>query len=176
MEFNTVLQSRRSIRKFNQEEVSDELVRKIIEAGLLAPSAHFRQPWRFLILKEKDKEKVVDLIKDYAEESKTEDKSILRTAGLIEQGNVLILVFNASQENIKMDTLSIGACIENMLLESTNLGVSSLWIGNVIPVSQEIYQVFDISNLELMSGVLLGYFDGEVPNLTRKTYEDVVIR
>lgn len=176
MEFDIVLKTRRSIRKFNEKEVSDDVIKKIIEAGLLAPSAHFREPWRFLILKGEEKQKIVVLMKKYVDESKTLDKSILKTAGLIEQGNVLILVFNTSKENMKMDYLSIGACIENMLLESTNLGVSSLWVGNVIPIEKEIYDAFDIHDLELMSGVLLGYFDGEVPNLTRKNYEDVVIR
>ena len=176
MEFETVLKSRRSVRKFNQEEVSDEVVQKIIEAGLLAPSAHFREPWRFLILKGDDKEKIVSIMRKYVEESKTLDKSILKTAGLIEQGNVLILVFNKSKENIKMDTLTIGACIENMLLEATNLRVSSLWIGNVIPVSEEICDTFNIFDLELMSGVLLGYFDGEVPDLNRKSYEEVILK
>lgn len=175
MEFDKVLTSRRSIRKFNDKEVSNELVRKIIEAGLIAPSAHFREPWRFLILKGEDKNRLVKIMKDYVEESKTLDKSILRTAEIIEQGNVLVLVFNASLEHPKMDTLTIGACIENMLLASTNLGVSSLWIGNVIPVEDKIKEAFDISGLELMSGVLLGYFDGEIKELPRKTYEDVVI-
>jgi len=176
MEFNQVLEKRRSVRKFNQEEVEDVTIQKIIRSGLLAPSAHFRQPWKFLVLKGKEKQKIVDFMKNYVEKSKTEDKSISKTASIIEQGNVLILVFNTSQEHPKMDYLSIGACIENMLLESTNLGVSSLWIGNILPIEKEIASTFNISNLELMSGVLLGYFDGEIPNLDRKSYEDAVIQ
>ena len=34
MEFNEVLNKRRSIRKFNEKEVSDVLIRKIIESGI----------------------------------------------------------------------------------------------------------------------------------------------
>lgn len=46
----TLLQSRRSIRKFLNRPVSPEFIEKILEAARWAPSPHGRQPWRFAVL------------------------------------------------------------------------------------------------------------------------------
>ena len=52
MEFKQVLEKRRSIRKYTPQKVEDEKIKAIIEAGLLAPSAHNTQPWQILIVRE----------------------------------------------------------------------------------------------------------------------------
>lgn len=176
MEFQDTLIKRRSIRSFNDKDVSLEYVNKIIEASLIAPSAHNRQPWRFKILKGEDKNLVSKLMKEYVEVSGTSDKSILRTASIIENGNILILVFNASHEHYLMDNLSMGAAIQNMCLKATDLGIGSLWIGNCLCVKEKIMDYFQISkDLELVSAVLLGYSDGVVANINRKIIDEVII-
>ena len=45
---------RRSIRKFAPDDVSDEMIERMLEAANLAPSASNRQPWRFLVVKDKE--------------------------------------------------------------------------------------------------------------------------
>ena len=44
-----------SIRVYDDRKVDMETVRKVIEAGRLAPSAHNDQPWEFIIINEKDR-------------------------------------------------------------------------------------------------------------------------
>ena len=46
----SIINKRQSIRRFNEKEVEVEKINKIIEAGMLAPSAKNKQPWRFVIL------------------------------------------------------------------------------------------------------------------------------
>jgi nitroreductase len=50
--FKTIC-SRRSIRDYKEDSVSDEILREIIKAGSYAPSAANRQPWRFVVIKDK---------------------------------------------------------------------------------------------------------------------------
>lgn len=52
----SAIAERRSIRKFKQEAVSREQLSEIIRAGILAPSAKNRQPWRFVVVTGKSKE------------------------------------------------------------------------------------------------------------------------
>ncbi len=52
MELHHFLRSRRSVRRFTQDEVPDEVIRRIVETACYAPSAHNRQPWRFCVLKQ----------------------------------------------------------------------------------------------------------------------------
>jgi nitroreductase len=44
------VRQRRSIRRFRDEPVPDEIVREMLEAARLAPSASNRQPWRFIVV------------------------------------------------------------------------------------------------------------------------------
>jgi nitroreductase len=53
MDLFDVIQGRKSIRRFKQTPVSDEDIRKILNAGRLAPSANNTQPWSFLIIKDR---------------------------------------------------------------------------------------------------------------------------
>ena len=45
------IQGRKSIRRFKQTPVPDEDIKKILDAGRLAPSANNTQPWSFIVLK-----------------------------------------------------------------------------------------------------------------------------
>lgn len=43
--------TRRSIRRYTRAPVSDDVVQRILRAGISAPSAHNRQPWRFAVVR-----------------------------------------------------------------------------------------------------------------------------
>ena len=51
MEFIDVIGKRRSVRKFKQEMVPDEMIRELLDAACLAPSGENCQPWRFVVVK-----------------------------------------------------------------------------------------------------------------------------
>ena len=46
------LRQRRSIRRYRPEPVPNHLVEQMLEAAIWAPSAHNRQPWRFVVIRE----------------------------------------------------------------------------------------------------------------------------
>ncbi|RJQ50473.1 MAG: hypothetical protein C4526_11805 [Nitrospiraceae bacterium] len=46
-----VIKTRRSIRKFTDGPVPDEIIDKIIEAGTWAPSGMNNQPWKFAVIR-----------------------------------------------------------------------------------------------------------------------------
>ncbi|MGM0491795.1 MAG: nitroreductase family protein [Armatimonadota bacterium] len=51
-ELTTLLGQRRSVRRYNDDEVPDELVRELIGAAVLAPSGHNEQSWEFTVIKD----------------------------------------------------------------------------------------------------------------------------
>jgi len=51
MDIFEALQGRKSIRRFKESPVPDSDVRRILDAGRVAPSAHNTQPWSFLVIK-----------------------------------------------------------------------------------------------------------------------------
>ncbi|WP_051309357.1 nitroreductase family protein [Desulfogranum japonicum] len=59
MDIFEALHTRRSIRKYKNQDVPDELVEKILAAAMMAPSAGNQQPWQFIVITdESQKEKM----------------------------------------------------------------------------------------------------------------------
>jgi len=48
------LLTRRSIRSFTDKKVSDDLVQKILTAGMYAPSARNERPWHFIVIRDRN--------------------------------------------------------------------------------------------------------------------------
>ncbi len=49
-----LLRERRSVRKFEDRAVPREVLEKVLDAAVLAPSASNKQPWRFFVLEDRD--------------------------------------------------------------------------------------------------------------------------
>lgn len=48
--FQELIRGRRSVRRYQAEPVPDDVLQRVLEAATWAPSAHNRQPWRFVVL------------------------------------------------------------------------------------------------------------------------------
>lgn len=56
----STIKERRAIRDYDTErEVPDELIYKVIEAGTYAPSAENQQPWRIIVVKDKETQEFI---------------------------------------------------------------------------------------------------------------------
>lgn len=169
---NEVIKKRRSIRNFKNQMVEDALLKEILYAGTLAPSAHNKQPWRFVVIKNKNLKKEIAkyLLEEDIKQGKTTSSS--KTALVIEKAPVLILVFDTSPEFPLFSALSIGAAIENMLLCATTHDVGSLWIGNVVKVEERIQKLVNKNN-HLVSAIALGYAE-ENPTMPDRNLIDAI--
>lgn len=96
------LRSRRSIRRFQQKPVEMEKILRVIETAMFAPSAHNRQPWRFVVIvdeiykialsEEMGLAFAKDLEMDGLSEHEINDK-VLRSKNRIVQAPVIIILF-----------------------------------------------------------------------------------
>ena len=53
------IKKRRSVRDYKPESVPEESLKRILEAGRLAPSAHNAQDWKFIVVKDSEKRKAL---------------------------------------------------------------------------------------------------------------------
>lgn len=51
-ELVALLRQRRSVRKYKDDEVTDEIIRDLVDAAVLAPSGHNEQSWEFTVIKD----------------------------------------------------------------------------------------------------------------------------
>ena len=165
MELSEVIKARRSVRYFLDGEVTKEQIEDILYHGTLAPSAKNKQPWQFVVLRGESKDKVADMMIAYdADETNAEEKaaigyfnSITPTAEVIKNAPVLIIIFREKDDIWTVgDNLSIGACVENMLLRAVDLGLATVWIRDICYVAGQVAEMVGHGDLELNCAVSLG--------------------
>lgn len=110
---------RRSVRKYAETPVTDAQVKQIIRAGMAAPSAKNSQEWVFIVLREPEIYKTFSEVHVNAFAMKTAQAAILVCADLSKEQD-------PGQGWWIQDC---SAAMENMLLEATDLGLGSLWLG-----------------------------------------------
>ena len=110
---------RRSVRKYTETPVTDAQVKQIIRAGMAAPSAKNSQEWVFIVLREPEIYKTFSEVHVNAFAMKTAQAAILVCADLSKEQD-------PGQGWWIQDC---SAAMENMLLEATDLGLGSLWLG-----------------------------------------------
>lgn len=149
---NTIsaIRSRRSIRKFLPDPVSRDTIENILQAGIDAPSAKNRQPWRFVVVTEDgDKAGMLQAMREgleWMEQNAVQpeqDRRFLQgawnTLRIMEQAPVTIFILNAEGKTpfeglesfgerfMEMANVqSIGAAIQNMCLAAKELGLGCL--------------------------------------------------
>ena len=181
MDLEEVIQKRRSIRKYFPKKVEREILEKILEQGILAPSAKNGQPWRFVVIQEDEilKNEIADLVQQSGDETITQRKtgeSIINTANIMKQAPVLVLVFNSFGEHfLEPNMQSIGACIENICLAATNLGLGSLWIANTNYAKTEIEDLFLEQEGNLAAAISLGYADENPSARPRRPIKEITV-
>jgi len=159
---------RRSVRNYSNKEIPDEIIKEIIKAGTYAPTAVNKQPWRFVVVKNRS------LIKEYDDRAKkaflaaykdTENPDLVRyvqhlskpTTRLFYGAPVLILVF-ASPDVINDHDCALAA--ENMTLAAQSLGIGSCWIGLALGLGYDAEFLQEVGVPEghkLIAPLIFGY-------------------
>jgi len=152
--------SRRSIRKYHDREVSDDMIRDLLEAGMAAPSAVAKDPWHFIVLKERA---VLDSLADVLPHGQMLRQA---TAAFVVCGD--ITQANLEHESYMLQDLS--AAVENILLAANALGLGTCWLG-VHPRPERmdgIRKLFTLpANIIPMCGIAIGWPKDPPPARTR---------
>ena len=114
MDFDEIVNNRRSARLFTNDEVSEKQLEKILLSGSLAPSAKNRQPWKFYILNNKQKNDIMNMLFEWDRLNPNEKTSVKGSAEQISTANKIIMIYRddynskSKNENYKKpDYLSI---------------------------------------------------------------------
>lgn len=183
MELEEAIIKRRSIRKYKSEDVSNDIIEDLINLARFAPSAKNRQPWKFMIVKSKVKNKIADIMLEQLKQSKVSlerklynaNSSVKATAYIMKEAPILILVFRPKENNwLVGDSLSIGAAIEHICLRATDLGLGSLWIRDIVYTQKEIAKFVGRDDMELISAISIGYSDEFLRDKKRKKLNEIL--
>lgn len=151
-----VIFRRRSIRRYRSEPIPDEVLRNILEAGRLAPSADNAQPWHFIVVTEsKIKEKL----------SRGEWNYFIKDSAAT--------VVGCGYSDNEWSTIDVAIALENMVIAAEAQGVGSCWIGDF--EEEEVKELLGIpDNLKVVALVSFGYPAEKPSPFNKKSLKEIV--
>jgi nitroreductase len=128
--------SRRSVRLYRQQDVPDDLVRDLLEAAMAAPSAVAKDPWAFVVVRNRN------MLSKIAEG--LPNGTMLRDAalGIVVCGDLQ----RAHDRQISYLLQDCSAAIENLLLATSALGLGACWLG-VHPREERVKHIRSLLNI-----------------------------
>lgn len=126
--------TRRSIRKYKPELVTEEKIEVILKAGMYAPSAGNQQPWHFVVIKDRE---LLDTIPGFHPHAQ-----MLRTANCA----ILVCADIKSEKHKGMWIQDCSACTQNILLAAHSFGIGSVWLG-IYPREERMSGIIQLLNL-----------------------------
>jgi nitroreductase len=166
MEVFEAIQKRYSCRSYLEKEIPQDSILKILEAARLAPSASNIQPWYFIVVTDKEKRKKI--------------AKSGRWASFVEQAPVVIVGCGDAKASPKWYKVDVSIAMEHMVLEATELGLGTCWIGSFD--EKLVKELLNIpGNYEVVALLSVGYaskgidLEGRVLHLvkSRKRIEEI---
>ncbi len=188
-----LISSRKSVRKYLDKHIPDEDLRKILEAGRLAPSWMNVQCWKFILVKNQETKDLLSELSIGQPQVKNADALIVCVADTQDWENAKITHIQKPALNPALQCEN-GILIRSleqviypvsyMMLEAHSLGVSSCIIGafgseitTILPeVSAKAKQVLNLNEHQIISTIItLGYeAENKETVKVRKNFDDVV--
>lgn len=173
--FQRLVEERRSIRRYTDKPVEREKILVCIEAARLAPSADNAQPWRFLVLDDKDVKKrfcdeVFSGIYSISKFAKQAPVLIVILARL----NIIAHRVGKQIQNIHFHLLDIGIAGEHIVLQAEELGLGTCWIGWFNP--RRARKALNISKeYKIVSLLSLGYYEQKPIKIKKRKKLDEIV-
>jgi len=129
----TSIRNRRSIRAYRPEQIKDEELNAIIEAGLYAPSAMNQQSWHVTVIQ--NKEVIGNMVKDIKEHLGKSANPRMQQMSQNENFNPFYdaptLIVISGDEKAIAPQADCAAALENMMVAAYSLGVGSCWVNMI---------------------------------------------
>ncbi len=156
---------RYSVRKYLDKDVEEEKLREVLEAGRLAPSACNYQPWKFIVVRDKEIRKKIAEPTTWAKF--IAEAPVLIVACKVRDGFLMGGWYDSA-------ILDIGIALDHMTLQATHLGLGTCWIGDFNEkLVKELLEIPE--NVRIVALLTLGYpREKKIPKKKRKPFEEVV--
>lgn len=184
----SIIEKRKSIRKYKPDPVPKELIEKILTAGLHAPSGKNRQNWRFFVVTGKKRDEYLKLsqkswlgIKDVLEKKLKPSLYQFTERFFYTLGDAPVIIFcysvNDKEERYHTSIGSVYMAVQNMILAAASEGLGTCPMGAPLEIKDEVDKFLDIKTyqkeesgeMELLCALVLGWPDHEPPKAPRQT-------
>ncbi len=158
------IKSRRSIRSYSDRKIEEDKLKKVLEAGRLAPSAGNMQEWKFVVVQDQDlKEKLGTAANNQRFIAKA-DVIIVGCATEVEE------IMTCGQYTYPID---LAIAMDHMSLQAVEEGLGTCWIGAF--KEDEVKKILGIPpEVRVVELMPLGYPLFMPEPRSRKRFEDII--
>jgi len=160
------IQKRRSVRKYKQDPIPEEALLRVLEAARLAPSGKNFQPWKFIIVKDKE----------------LKEKLARASAGQFFIAKAPIIVVGCGFPDkcyarmgryMKSWSVDVTIALEHLILQAQEEGLGTCWIGSF--EEEEVKAILNVpEEVKVLALTPLGYPD-EIPRFRgRKSLDEII--
>jgi len=180
MDLYEAIKGRRSIRRFKPDPVPQEVLERIFEMAIWAPSGMNLQNWYFLVVTGERKEALVrlaskgyDYIEPVLKEVFAEKPPVVEATkkffSRLGGAPVLVLAFyEPTKERPETSVQTVAAAIQNLLLAAHAEGLGTCWMTGPVHVADQINEFLEIRNKRLVAVIPMEYPDESPPAPKRK--------
>ena len=162
MELMEALQKRRSVRKFTQQPVPEEMIHTLLHAAMSGPSACNRTPWEFWVVTQAE---TLEKLRKASRFTNHEAKLAIIVAGNLSRALPMQLGEYWIQD--------CSAATENILLQATDLGLGAVWCG-IYPQKQaekRVRELLGLTEKQIPLNIIFLGFPAETPE-PRDQYQE----
>lgn len=117
MDVKSAIQSRRSIRRYEDKPIPKEVLDELLEAARLAPSSSNKQRWRIIVVTD----------------PKTKNKLVPASGGQRFVGECSAYLVGISEPGAYYSAVDVAIAFDHLSLRATDLGLGTCWIGDFYP-------------------------------------------
>ena len=194
--FWRTLLERRSIRRTSAEPIPRAVLERLLTAAIWAPSAHNRQPWRFVVVtRGSDKRQLAegmgrrwetDLVDAGVDAETARSHSERSRARIMRAGATVVACLNRKElerfpderrQHLEwqMGVQSVALALQNLLLAAQHEGLGACWLCAPLFAPDEVRAALALpADWEPQALITLGY-PTETRTSTRKPLEEVVV-
>ncbi len=158
------IKQRCSVRRYKDREIEKEKIIKVLESARLAPSARNRQPWRFIVIQNREiKERLYQASK---------------YQNFIREAPVVIAAVATSTDykmscGIPAHYVDLSIAVTQMMLVAVEEGLGTCWIGAFY--QDKVKKILSLKpHEEVVALLTLGYPDIQPFLKERKPLEEIV--
>ena len=149
--FSELIKNRRSMRKFTDEELTQDQVVALLKAALMSPSSKRSNPWQFIVVDDKETLQKLSMCKEMG-------ASFLKDAAL-----AIVVMADPLTSDVWIEDAAIASLM--IQLQAEDLGLGSCWIqvrerftATGIPSGDFVHNVLEIPlQLQVLSIVAVGH-------------------
>lgn len=191
------MSTRRSIRRFLPRAVEPDLIRTILQAATWAPSAHHRQPWRFVVLSTPESRQALadamgldfrrDLQSDGLPPEQVESQIERSRQRIIEAPAAILLCLDGNvgdaypdarrvHAETMMGVQGVAMAGENLLLAAHSFGLGGVWICAPLFAQETVRRTLKLAEEWQPQGMVLLGYPARIPELRpRRSLDEVAI-